>query len=196
MANNLNLTALNLHQTKLGDAEAIVLARIKNIKKMVLSANNISNQGAIALASNKSLEELNLYLNNVGDKGVQALAANTSLTELNLFKNNISEQGIKALAARILRKLSLDNGTQEIYDALKTKQHNVTIDETPKPNSTGLTPLQLSISGSMLGFDQHDVSNSKISSFSIFSSPDSKEYVINHTPAAESILKEMVGFNK
>jgi len=103
-----NINNLNLKNNNIGDAGAILLARITTLKALNLRANNIGADGAKALADNSSLKWLNLRWNHIGDEGAIALSASASLEWLNLRWNHIGDGGGIALAANSsLRWLNL-----------------------------------------------------------------------------------------
>ena len=75
----LQLEALHLESTQLGNASAVALvrsARLPRLERLDLSSNNISDAGAQAIAQSPArLHSLNLRSNVIGARGDKALRA-------------------------------------------------------------------------------------------------------------------------
>lgn len=110
LQHNLNIVALNLGTSMVGDlgAEQLskVLRRNKTLRSLVLSSNQIGITGGEALASllieGSSLSELDLSANRIGDDGGAAfglaISRNTTLRKLNLCSNSMGDVGLTAVA--------------------------------------------------------------------------------------------------
>jgi Ran GTPase-activating protein (RanGAP) involved in mRNA processing and transport/predicted Ser/Thr protein kinase len=108
--NDSTLTRLDLHDNKIGDAEAKELSAAlkdnRTLTSLHLGNNKIGDAGAIALGTalkdNRTLTALHLGNNKIGDAGAIALGTalkdNHRLTILNLGNNKIGDAGTKELS--------------------------------------------------------------------------------------------------
>jgi hypothetical protein len=131
-----SLNRLDLHNSKIGDAGAALLAPLFKsmapLNVLVLAKNQIGDKGATALAqafcSMASLRELGLGSNQIGDVGAtelaQAFPSMASLNRLDLENNQIGDVGAAELAQALpsmesLQALGLDGN--QIGDVGATK---------------------------------------------------------------------------
>jgi hypothetical protein len=87
------LTAIDLSGAGIADAQAVCLAAVPVLNRLVLARNAVGDHGALALARASHLRQLDLRQNRVGPLGACALADSASLDWLDLRQNPVGAVG-------------------------------------------------------------------------------------------------------
>lgn len=123
LANNTNLTSLNVDFNDIGDEGAEILAASIKLQTLKVCGNQITDKGAKALAKNSYIRSLSLAYNSIEDEGAEAFASNNTLVSLSLYGNSVGYQGALSL---MLNKKILDLNIRgnyricsEVYDRLE-----------------------------------------------------------------------------
>jgi hypothetical protein len=111
-----SLTALDLSQAQVGDAEMVCLSRLTSLRSLNLAGTQVGDAGLVHLARLTSLRRLDLSLTQVRGAGLVHLEGFTSLERLNLMGSQIEDAGLSHLAnLTSLKELHL--GNTQIGDA-------------------------------------------------------------------------------
>jgi Leucine Rich repeat len=139
------ITKLNLSNNRLGDEEAIALAKVlkdTNITALNLDSNFLKAEGIKALAAGlkgTNITTLDLSNNCLGDEGAGALAElkGTNITTLDLRSNQIEAEGAIALADGLkdtniaILELDYNDIEQEGAESLVRNLQNTSITQSP-----------------------------------------------------------------
>ena len=106
------IVKIDLHATKVTDAELMFLAKSKNalrqLRYLDLRLTHIGDSGAANLKDLTSLETLNLFRTQVGDEGLGYLKKLTELQTLLIGGTKVTDAGLANLKSmKKLKKLSL-----------------------------------------------------------------------------------------
>jgi hypothetical protein len=103
-----NLRIVNLHHTRITDVGITAISKLQSLQTLYLANTEISDLGLESLQSLPQLHDLGLMSTKVTDKGMASIAHMTGLNELTLSGNQISDAGLKQLhGLSRLRKLVL-----------------------------------------------------------------------------------------
>jgi hypothetical protein len=106
---------IDLHQTRVTDADLELLHGLVNIRTLNLYGTSITDAGLTHLAGLTGLQTLHLNATAIGDTGLAHLRGLTNLKELNLYQTRVTDEGLRHVAALTgLQNLTL--GGKQITD--------------------------------------------------------------------------------
>ncbi|MCH8921945.1 MAG: hypothetical protein IIA67_02215 [Planctomycetes bacterium] len=124
----LNVTVVNLYETKVTDADLKYLKELTYLVELNLSDTNVTDAGMKPISQLNRLEDVDFYGTKITDAGLQHLSGLERLRHLNLGNTNVTDAGLEHLAD--LRKLEWIN------------LHNTQVGDAGLEHLTGLANLQ------------------------------------------------------
>ncbi len=107
---------LSLARTRVTDATVPLLARMRDLRLLDLSATGCTAEGLAALQELPNLEGLNLARTDLGDGAVGMIAAMPALRRVHLWRSGVTNDGVAALR-RLRPELFVDAGDTSLSDA-------------------------------------------------------------------------------
>ncbi len=91
------LRDLNIYDSKITDASMGYIKNLKDMQKLIISANDIGDAGVAQLAGLTNVTILNLSSTKISDAGIHHLTSMSGLQKLFLFRTNITDAAVPDL---------------------------------------------------------------------------------------------------
>ena len=124
---------LKLGDTKITDAAAATIAKLKNLQKLHLENTAITDATLLQIKALPYLEYLNLVNTAVTDVGIKALASTKTLQNLHVWQSKVTEAGVAVLKkSNTNLEVTLGVNEQQIADFIKVGETTPKVEEAKK----------------------------------------------------------------